>query len=322
MIGGPFGRIRDTVLALAYVVTGACAHVTSVTQPVGLLRSLPVQGGDVQSSQRFGQLFCTVLAHTSQHGEWGYCDRYFRPTGPAGALPEWSNLGKYRIAVVPGIFGQCVEAQAMPFEDAIRHLRSEHHVDVEYIAVSGLGSVKYKAGQIADYLAKHWGAGQPQYIAVGYSKGASDLLEAIASDATARQAIAAVVTVAGTVLGSRLPEAVPRHLLDFARDTRLGPCDVADGGGLDSLRRPDRVDAMARFQRPDHFHAYSIAAVSDPETTSRVLSGFWSQLSVFSREQDSQVIHEDALVPGGTYLGMARADHWAVALPFRSPIRI
>ena len=28
------------------------------------------------------------------------------------------------------------------------------------------------------------------------------------------------------------------------------------------------------------------------------------------------MIHEDAIVPGGIYLGIASGDHWAVALPF------
>jgi hypothetical protein len=28
------------------------------------------------------------------------------------------------------------------------------------------------------------------------------------------------------------------------------------------------------------------------------------------------VIADDAVVPGGTFLGIARADHWAIALPF------
>jgi hypothetical protein len=288
-------------------------RVPLVIDPLPPMRTAPIaisQGP--LPSDHYGALFCGVLDHLHD-ARWGACGLYIQPSGTPADVAEPIPT-TFRIMVVPGIFGQCVDRIAAPFDDAIKHLRDVHHVPVEYVSVSGLGSTTYNAKQIADYLDRQ--PADPRYIAFGYSKGASDLLEAVSAHAIARQRIAAVVTVAGTVLGSRLPEGVPRHLLGALTDAKLATCDVADGGGIDSLRRVQRVNAMARFVPPVGFRAYSIASVSDPQTTSAGLQQGWNSLQPYSLEQDSQVIHEDAIVPGGTYLGMARADHWAVALPF------
>ncbi len=49
---------------------------------------------------------------------------------------------------------------------------------------------------------------------------------------------------------------------------------------------------------------------------STALENGWKQLSAYSIDQDSQIIRDDAMVPGGIFLGTALGDHWAVALPF------
>lgn len=301
------------VLAIA-----GCTRRVSVASPVVPLRTeaIPVSGD--LPSHRFGRLFCGVLPHTATATTpWGYCERYFAPSGTPSAFPPDINASRYRILVVPGIFGECVEALARPFEDARRHLMTVHKVDVEYVSVTALGSPAHNAQQIANYLqAQFAGSDKRPYIAVGYSKGANDLLETVASHEIGRTGIKALVTIAGAVLGSRLTEGVPRGLLDFFANSKLGTCSIGDGGGIDGLRRSSRADAAAKFRPPDGFRAYSIAAVSDAATTSAVLMNGWRQLTAYSQEHDSQVIHEDAIAPGATYLGIAKGDHWAVALPF------
>lgn len=185
------------------------------------------------------------------------------------------------------------------------------------LSVSALGSSTFNAAQISAYLQRQFaGADRRRYIVFAYSKGAADVLEAMAADGIARTGIAAIVTVAGSVLGSRLAQGIPNDLLDVWRGSRFGTCDVADGGGIDSLRRAPRVAAMAAFTMPAASRGYSLAAITGRANVSVVLRNGWDSLSVFSLEQDSQMIHEDAIIPGGTYLGIARGDHWAVALPF------
>lgn len=299
------------LLALAPACT---RNVPVVMSPLPPMRTAPIPiGQGVQPSDRFGSLFCGVLRHVPDADQWGFCARYFSPAGtPADVSAPIPRT--HRILIVPGIFGQCVEDLARPFEDAVPHLRSAHGLELEYADVAALGSCEHNARQIADYLSRQ--PDGPPYIAFGYSKGASDLLEAIASHEIARTRIAAVVTIAGSVLGSRLAENTPRNLVSFLEGAGLGTCQVGDGGGIDSLRRAGRVRAIARFQPPAGLRTYSIAATSAMEATSQVLLSGWRALQAFSLEQDSQVIHEDAIVPGAAYLGIARGDHWAVALPF------
>jgi hypothetical protein len=315
-------RWRAAPWMLAAFVAAGCVtrRVPATIYPVVPLRTeaLPEATG-ATDADRFGALFCGVLHyHRPDPGEWSYCEQYFKPTGtalrPSEDIPF---ISAYRVLVVPGIFGQCVERYARPFGDAIDHLASTHKIPVEYLSVTAMGSSGYNARQIAEYLDRQFaGADKRPYIVVGYSKGAPDALEALAQFPAAQREIAAIVTVAGAVLGSRLSEGVPPGVMDMLRSAKLGPCEAGDGGGVESLRRDVRARAMARFHLPEGTRAYSIAAVSDEAGTRPALVRGWRTLQAFSLEQDSQVIHEDAIVPGGTYLGIAGGDHWAVALPF------
>ncbi len=302
-------------LLAAVLCNAGCAPIL-VRDAVPPARSEPIRVGATMPSNRFGALFCAVLNHGADPGVWGYCNDYFWPSGSPPPLNSLGTLSGYRVLVVPGIFGRCVEDVASPFEDARVHLHNSHNVDVELVPVTALGGTEYNAQQIIQYIDRQFQSDLRPYIAFGYSKGASDVLEAIDSDQQTRSRIAAIVTVAGSVLGSRLPDDVPRGLVEALRATRAGPCDFGDSKGIDSLRRSERMAAMARFNPYNAPKMYSIPAVSTADGTSRVLRNAWRTLARFSLEQDSQMLHEDAIVPGGVYLGYAKADHWAVALPF------
>jgi hypothetical protein len=45
------------------------------------------------------------------------------------------------------------------------------------------------------------------------------------------------------------------------------------------------------------------------------LDTMWQTNAIHSIDQDSHIIAEEAVIPGSEYLGIARGDHWAVALP-------
>jgi len=113
-------------------------------------------------------------------------------------------------------------------------------------------------------------------------------------------------------------DGIPRSLqqLSSAIDIFLPGCEIKGLGGLDSLRRDVRYDFLSdhRGHLP---RAYSVAAKSTADTTSAVLKSAWDHLTAYSIDEDSQVIRDDAVVPGGAFLGTARADHWAVTLPFK-----
>jgi hypothetical protein len=73
----------------------------------------------------------------------------------------------------------------------------------------------------------------------------------------------------------------------------------------------------ARFlaSRPP-FATYSVIAVAGDGPVNPMLDGFHALLSRLDERNDGQVLLEDAVVPGSTVLGVFRADHWSIALPF------
>jgi hypothetical protein len=88
-----------------------------------------------------------------------------------------------------------------------------------------------------------------------------------------------------------------------------------DQGGILSLTRKARYDALRAWNPPPALRTYSIVAVSSEKNTSRPLQTMWRRNSYYSIDQDSHIIAEEAIVPGSEFLGIVNADHWAVALP-------
>ena len=64
--------------------------------------------------------------------------------------------------------------------------------------------------------------------------------------------------------------------------------------------------------------SFSLAAVSDETTTSKMLLEAWKLLTAYDPRTDSQLLESDALIPGGNFLGTLHADHLAVALNYEN----
>jgi hypothetical protein len=99
------------------------------------------------------------------------------------------------------------------------------------------------------------------------------------------------------------------------RQSGLGRCDIEDAGAIDSLKRPVRYQFNRSWKPPTNLPIYSIVGVVTPDETSNVLQIMRRRLAFYSQDQDSQVIAEEGIVPGARFLGVARGDHWALALP-------
>ena len=215
-------------------------------------------------------------------GASGPCDQYLEAAGASRSV-----LGElrtdYRLLVVPGIFGQCIDPLAKAFADASAHLEHTHGIKTDYVSVSATGGTAFNVAQIAEYLKKHFTSGVgPYYVAFGYSKGASDLLAALGRYPVVQEAVKGFVSVAGTVSGSRLADGVPDNILEFLAGDTFGPCDFGDGEGINSLRRQPRIEALLRTTLPSSLRTYSVTATSTWETTSRVLQNGWRTLSAIS----------------------------------------
>ena len=104
-----------------------------------------------------------------------------------------------------------------------------------------------------------------------------------------------------------------------ARQRDVDHRDVGDGpaDAFKSLRQDVRKQFLQ--DHPDPLvPSFSLAAVSDATTTSKMLLEAWKLLTAYDPRTDSQLLQSDALIPGGNFLGILHADHLAVALNYEN----
>jgi hypothetical protein len=265
----------------------------------------------------FADVFCSVLEREHPDaGEWGPCGQYLdEAAGRTGrALPASTAWGKYRLLIVPGVFSACTSGTPA-FREGQAHLKDVHGMTVELLSMPN-DSTENNAGLIAQYLREHGRDDDRKYIVLGYSKGAPDVLTALVQDPEAARAVAAFVSVAGAVGGSPIADVLPAQVNQWMGLLKQGGACAGDlAATFRSLRRDVRQAFLTAH--PDAVvPSYSIAAVSDRTSTSKMLLESWQLLSVFDKHEDSQLIQSDTILPGATFLGTAKADHFAVALPF------
>ena len=304
---------RFPILFSLALVTAACASTPPpVTYPVMPSALTPVDA-DHNRAKDFARVFCSTLPHLKDKdgGAWGDCAKYLATSEPSQA--QTAVPTSYRFLVVGDIGAACLK-DVRAFNTSIAHLKDAHHLDVESFAVAPFGSSAENGASIA----KHLNAGRTadatrRYVLVGYGKGAADLLEALRLIETPKTVVAAVVTVAGSVGGLWLPDDV-RLLVQASQPWIVPGCPGNAQEGVLSLTR----ELRQRYLRdnPLPVPGYSIVAASTLAETSSVLRPAWKRLSIYASEQDGQLVAWEAVLPGAKYLGTARADHWAIALPF------
>jgi hypothetical protein len=309
--------IAMTMLSILAVSASSCQG--GLTRRVGYrisgvaIQPLGFAARDGQSD--FARTFCSTLSHLDSTGEWGQCHRWLEGapvSAPAATADIPKTLG---IMVVAGIFSECFK-DAPIYKQGLEHLKDAHGLNVFEVPVSGIGSSEANTRQIETFLSQTSG----DFIAIGYSKGISDLMVAIQLGGLASTRIKALVSVAGTVAGSRLADLPSERFLDgmerTLRRADLGDCDVSDAGGIRSLRREDRYSFLRRWKPPGELRTFSIVGVTTRKETSSVLHPLWDLVNYHSADQDSQVVAEEGILPAATFLGVAKGDHWALALPF------
>ena len=309
----PFGII---VLLAAQAAAASCGWgvVKPVDYSVRPMAVLPLGARAIDRSQAFAETFCATLPHT---GDWGACGQYLETQvtpPPPVSTPIATGL---KVMLVGGAFSECFENKKLHlFAPSVTHLKDDHQVLFgPPLSVGGTSTPEDNAGIIAKYLEANPG----EYIAIGHSKGAVDLMTAVQTKDVARSRIKALVSVAGAIAGSRLADlGVPLGILGF-RDavyrSGLGHCDIVDHGGIGSLKRNVRYEALRHWNPPATLRTYSVVAVSAQEKTSAPLQTMWRRNAHFSIDQDSHILAEEQIIPGSEVLGIARADHWAIALP-------
>ncbi len=304
--------LPDSPLQEAKTATGGSFHSNGQV----LILKLGDSGKDLSAS--FGENFCSILqSENPDGGEWGSCSQYLQSADDSSAstfanAPN-SALAAYRVLVIPGVLSSC-QANTEAFGDAQAHLRDKHGMTVEFLQTPNESSTA-NGQRIANYLREKIQGDSRKYILVGYSKGTPDIQEALANDPEAHNAVAAFISIAGAAGGSPIADTMPAMVQQYTSTLKLGTCqgDVAEA--FKSLRQDVRQRFLA--DHPDPLvPTFSLAAVSDATTTSKMLLEAWRLLTAYDSRTDSQLLLADAIVPGSNLFGTLRADHLAVALNY------
>lgn len=213
---------------------------------------------------------------------------------------------------MPGIMSSCV-ADTPAFREGQDALK-KRGLDVALLNIPN-DSSESNAKVIAQYLRDHRSGDGAKYILVGYSKGGPDIQVALATEKGVSEQVAAFVTVAGASGGSPVADLLPQIADKYMKTVPIKSCQGDLSSGYKSLQRETRRAFLNAYPNP-MVPTYSIVAKSDQNTTSKSLLQTWRILQTFGDAEDGQLLHDDAIVPGATFLGAALADHFAVALPF------
>ncbi len=290
---------------------------------------LPISSAGIRdASDHFGATFCSVFQEFQSTGEQD-CYHYFRDSQslqprPAPALVSDSELQRYRYVLVSGFMSGCTSSPSLKmFGDADSHM-TQHGVTLERVPLQGMDTPEADAEQIVQYLESSSSTDSRPIIFLGYSKGAVDLQATILriqqTSPVLQSRVKALITIAGAVGGSRLFDQIvgPDASASLLSHFRMLDCPPGKRDFRSLSRFQQQQFVNLHWRELSTVRTYALTTVSSYDETSRILRPLWRQLSVYSMEQDSQMAQPEQIAPASVYLGIARADHWAVALPMEN----
>ncbi len=314
-------RVVLTAMTCTLVVACAAKLVPYSTDTPPLILVPASEAGVVDRRGRFREIYCAVLeARGAGVPDYRPCDDALTRVGeepPGTGKPV--ELGQSRqhliAAVVHGVGYDCFEPWLDAQNTVVTHLR-QFGFDAALIQVDALSSSARNARQIRDaIMAMPAPEGAPRVVLIGYSKGAPDILEALAAYPEIRSRVAAMVSAAGAIGGSPLANDAEQYQADLLRYVPGANCTSGDGGAVQSLRPATRKVWLAQHPLPAGLRYYSVVTFPQPDRISSILKSSYNKLSRVDSRNDSQVIFYDQIVPGSTLLAYANADHWALAVP-------
>jgi hypothetical protein len=316
--------IRLLLVSMALLLSAGCA---TRPQPIPAVEQAPLVllpaslAGISDHRAQFRELFCAVNQELAGHDpEYMPCDEALtrlagEPAPPAVPMGWEPGIPRVRVAVVLGLGWECLQALLEPELLPMKHLRQLGY-QVTEIHVDGLSSTAQNARAIRDALLAEPEAGAgPPLLLLGYSKGAIDSLEAIATYPEVARRVAALVSISGSIGGSPLADEIAPDVLALMRLAPGAQCDAGDGGALQSLKPHVRQRWLAEHPLPRSVRYYSLATSPDEARVSAALSPMQQRLTQWDPLNDGNLLARDQLIPGSALLGYVNADHWAVALP-------
>lgn len=283
------------------------------------------EAGDARA--RFRALFCALYRsrYSVNKKKTGDCGAFLhklkdepRTAGEWIAAERFRN--RWRVLLIPGLLGECIDDEVPLFRDSARALARHENVSVELLdTIGGRASSEHNARVMNDYLLNMELAADEKLLLIGYSKGTTDFLHLLHEPDRYGEAIAridAFVALAGIVKGTPLADATSPMLERLIELIPYGDCPSRDDSGIFDVSREEQLKMLATLHMPDHIRTFSLPAFTRRKRISLLLRPTYERLREFDRRNDGQVIVEDAILPGSELLGLANADHWAIALPF------
>jgi hypothetical protein len=307
-------RIR-AVAALALAACTAEPIATPVTH-----RSSAAQTVEDASARDLRPLYRAVLC-ARLPADGPACDVVLRrlpderPGQPPGAAPDLRS--RYRIALVPGLFAECVDGFLRPFADVERALQRAGFT-VHYLHVLGRGSIADNAERLARDLDAISGDARP-LVVFAHSKGLPDILEFVVRHPRGARSIAAIVGVAGAANGSPLAEELYAMYRDWIAAFPLPGCRAGNGDELRDLQRDVRLAWWRRHRSALTIPVFSLVAAPQEAHVSALLRAPYRRLAQIDPRNDGQLLWDDQIAPGGYLLGYVDADHWRIVMPALRP---
>ncbi len=304
----------------ALLLTGCTAE--PVATPAGIRPSVGLTGEDAGVRDLRPLYRAVVCARLPSDGP--ACDAVLRrlpgegPGHPPGAALDLRS--RYRVALVPGLFAECLEGFLRPFADVERDLQRAGFT-VHYLHVFGRGSIAENAERLAHELRALGGDARP-LVVFAHSKGLPDILEFVVRHPEGARPIAAIVGVAGAANGSPLAEELYAMYRDWIARLPLPGCRAGTGDELRDLQRDVRVAWWQRYRSAVTIPVFSIVAAPHEDHVSPFLRAPYRKLAHVDPRNDGQLLWDDQIVPGGYLLGYVDADHWRIVMPPRPAVPI
>ena len=253
------------------------------------------------------------------------------PSTRATAPPPATDLRRVSVLIVPGLFGDCFDDQAVPFGDGVVRPREEEYTQsyriyddlgmagIRTMRASGRASSAANAVVVArELLAEAARTDVDAIILFGYSKGAPDMLEALANlhkEGRLPAKLRAVVSVSGVVMGTLVADRYDALYEKVGGVMKVVGCTESTGGEVESLMRPVRIRWLAEAVLPTTVRYYTVAAYAARDDIAPGLRRSYDVLNELDWRNDGQVLVSDAMLPNSTLLAVANSDHWNYVLP-------
>lgn len=309
--------MRRTILVFAacLILLAGCSRATRNTaHDLVVITTLPGAEPVIDDRGTFSALFCSILDRTGPAGA-NECAHYLwqlkperAPTSTYFKIPDWSRL---HVLIIPGAFGECVAEFASPFHLELGKLPG---LTFDVVTTEGRSGTARNAELIGEYFAANQFDPDRKLVVLAYSKGVSDMLQALVDESGIATRVDALISVSGSIIGSPIADKMEDTYASWVGAKTIAGCKPGDGKVVSALTRGERVTFLIQNPLPSNIQYYSIGSYADRKNISTALKSSHRFLSRIDPRNDGQLLMTDVVLPGSTLLGFVNADHWAVTL--------